>query len=96
MDSVQRMEVASKGVAAGILSPNDGRARHNLKPAKGGDEPRMQQQYVPLSDALAPKPAPVVPGLVPEPKPPVVPPVKSLDDGFLEEVLRAYETVEVA
>jgi HK97 family phage portal protein len=52
MDSVTQMEVADKGVKAGILAPNEGRRRIDLPPAPGGDTPYLQQQNYSLA-ALA-------------------------------------------
>lgn len=50
MDSNTMMDVISKGVGAGVLKPNEGRARLNLGPVKGGDTPYLQQQYYSLRD----------------------------------------------
>jgi HK97 family phage portal protein len=49
MDPVQLAEVNEKGIKAGYLAPNEARARVNLPPVKGGEEPVMQQQNFPLS-----------------------------------------------
>jgi HK97 family phage portal protein len=73
MDSVQRMEVATKGVSGGILKPDEGRARFNLPKVNGGDQVYLQKQNWPLeklgSDNVKPaKVAPAVPALpMPEP-----------------------------
>ena len=48
-DLKERMEAMGKAVQNGIYSPNEARARENLPPAEYGDEPRVQQQLVPLS-----------------------------------------------
>lgn len=51
----------ARGVQGGIFSPNEARANVNLPKVKFGDEPRVQQQVVPLSAAgaipAAPSPA---------------------------------------
>ena len=60
-----RIEGLSKGVIGGIYSPNEARRLEGLPEAKDGDEPRVQQQVVPLS-AWDMKPEPA---LLPAPKP---------------------------
>ncbi len=72
MDSAQKMDVATKGIVGGLFAPNEGRAKFNLKPVKGGDTPYLQIQNYSLaaldkrdSGAFA---APITPGL-PAPKP---------------------------
>jgi HK97 family phage portal protein len=50
MDSATMMDVISKGVGAGVMKPNEGRARLNLRPVTGGDTPYLQQQYYSLAD----------------------------------------------
>lgn len=49
MDSAQQMDVATKGVVGGVFSPNEARAKFNLKPVKGGDTPYLQQQNYSLA-----------------------------------------------
>lgn len=63
-----RIESYAAGTRAGIFAPNEARAQFELPRAKDGDEPRMQQQDVPLSFGAqldptppAPKPAPTDP-----------------------------------
>jgi HK97 family phage portal protein len=59
-----RIAALAQGVQGGIYSPNEAREIEELPSVKAGDEPRVQQQVVPLSaaDAIpaapAPKPAP--------------------------------------
>jgi len=48
-DFKARMDGLSKGVTAGIFSPNEARRKEGLAEAEHGDEPRLQQQVVPLS-----------------------------------------------
>lgn len=75
MDPVSMMDVMQKGVGAGILKPNEARARVNLEPVNGGDTPYMQEQNWALA-ALAsremPKPADPIPAL-PAPAPNTAP-----------------------
>lgn len=50
MDSVTQMEVLEK--SKGVMTPNEQRRKLDLKPAKGGDSPMVQQQNYSL-EALA-------------------------------------------
>src|SRR5215471_4206036 len=54
----ERMDMLARGVQGGIYSPNEARAEEDLPAVEFGDEPRVQQQVVPLSaaGAIAPKP----------------------------------------
>ncbi len=70
MDSVQRMEVATKGVSGGIYKPNEARAEFNLPPVDGGDGVYLQKQNWPLNklgtdDQPATAPAPQQPAAAP-------------------------------
>lgn len=69
-DLKTRMEALRNGVIAGILSPNEARAREGLGPVEYGDEPRVQMQVVPLSYNAEPPAAPdpaAVPAIAPPP-----------------------------
>jgi hypothetical protein len=57
---VDRVEALARGVQGGIYSPNEARSLEDLPAAKDGDEPRVQQQVIPLSFASNP-PAPPAP-----------------------------------
>lgn len=57
MDSLTMMDVIGKGITAGVLSPNEGRADLNLLPTDGGETPYLQNQMWPLSQ-LAERPSP--------------------------------------
>jgi HK97 family phage portal protein len=50
-----RIESLARAVQGGIYSPNEARAMEDLPAAKDGDQPRVQQQVVPL-DAWSQKP----------------------------------------
>jgi len=63
-----RMEALARGVQGGIYSPNEARGEEGLPEVKFGDEPRVQQQVVPLSAAGA---IPAAPG--PRAPPPAAP-----------------------
>ena len=71
----ERVDAYVKSVQGGINSPNEARAALDMEPVKFGDEPRVQQQVVPLSAAGKIPPAPA-PGAAPPapaveaPKPP--------------------------
>ena len=67
-DIKERMEAYGKAIQNGVYSPNDARARENLPPAKDGDEPRVQQQLVPLSFGMHMQP-PTPGGTAPAPAP---------------------------
>jgi phage portal protein BeeE len=52
MDSVTQMQVLKEGVSAGVLSPDEARAKIDRKPVPGGSSPYLQQQNYSL-EALA-------------------------------------------
>ena len=60
-----RIDGLARAVQGGILSPNEARAIESFPEVDGGDEPRVQQQLVPLLFATNPQlpipPAPPVP-----------------------------------
>lgn len=69
MDSVTQMAVLKEGVSAGLLSPDEGRAKLDRKPVPGGATPYLQQQNYSL-EALAKRDAredPFAPGGAPAP-----------------------------
>jgi HK97 family phage portal protein len=68
-----RIDGLARGVQGGILSPNEAREREGLDRVKFGDEPRVQQQVVPLSAAGA---IPAAPGPGAPPAPPGSPTAK--------------------
>jgi HK97 family phage portal protein len=61
-----RIDALARGVQGGIYSPNEARALEDLPAAEDGDEPRVQQQVVPLSFGAQPPPAPT-PAVTPPP-----------------------------
>jgi HK97 family phage portal protein len=79
MDSVTQITAIQAAVGAGVMAPNEGRKKLDLKPAEGGDSPYLQQQNYSLA-ALAKrdaqddpfKPATATPAL-PEPETPALP-----------------------
>jgi HK97 family phage portal protein len=52
MDTIAQADVVEKLSRAGVLAPNEGRARFNLEPVTGGEYPLIQQQNYSLA-ALA-------------------------------------------
>ena len=52
MDSITQTTVIRDAVGAGVMSPNEGRSKFDLKPVKGGESPYLQQQNYSL-EALA-------------------------------------------
>jgi HK97 family phage portal protein len=63
-----RIAALAQGVQGGIYAPNEARAVEELPEVEYGDEPRVQQQVVPLSAAKA------IPATPPSPGPPAPPP----------------------
>ena len=63
------LEVATR---SGVLSPNEARAMRRLPPVQDGDQPRVQQQLVPLSYGAALQPPSNTPA--PAPAPDTTPP----------------------
>jgi HK97 family phage portal protein len=64
-----RIEGLARGVQGGIYSPNEARALEELPKAKDGDEPRVQQQVVPLSAWSQPPPKTPAPDAPPSAPP---------------------------
>lgn len=65
MQFKDRIEALARGVQGGIFAPNEARAMEDLPAAEDGDEPRVQQQVVPLSFATQPPPPPAPPAPAP-------------------------------
>ena len=57
-----RIDGLAQAVQGGIFSPNEARASESMDEVKFGDEPRVQQQVVPLSAAAAIPAAPAFAG----------------------------------
>ena len=67
----ERIAGLAQAVQGGIFSPNEARAAESMDEVKFGDEPRVQQQVVPLSAAAAIPAAPRPPGSPPQPGAPL-------------------------
>jgi HK97 family phage portal protein len=70
MDSVTQITAIRDAVGAGVMAPNEGRAKLDLKPAEGGNSPYLQQQNYSLA-ALAKRDAQADPFATAAPKAPV-------------------------
>jgi HK97 family phage portal protein len=88
-----RIESLARGVQGGIYAPNEARAMEGLDEVKYGDEPRVQQQVVPLSAAANIPPKGTPPGITPPtpspdapPAPPPAPAPKGNRDDIQREV----------
>lgn len=85
-----RIEALARGTQGGIFSPNEARRSEDLPDAEFGDEPRVQQQVVPLS--AWEKAPPATPGPpAPEAPPPAQPPAgKSQDEITNIDIVAAF------
>jgi phage portal protein BeeE len=79
MDSVTQITAIRDAVGAGVMSPNEGRSKLDLKPVTGGESPYLQQQNYSLEalskrdtqdDPFAPKTPPAPPPGHEPPAPP--------------------------
>jgi HK97 family phage portal protein len=69
-----RYKAYQEAITSGFLTINEAREREKLPSIKGGDEPLVQMQYRPLSQAIKPPPAPA-------PAPSNAPTPPAADDG---------------
>ena len=96
-----RIEALTKGVQGGIYSPNEARNQENLDSVKDGDEPRVQQQVVPLSAASMISTTTSSTGPHPPPAPPQPPaagqPAKPDDQpkakGYTDDAQREFRRI---
>jgi HK97 family phage portal protein len=94
-----RIEALARGVQGGIYAPNEARQQEGLDSVPFGDEPRVQQQVVPLSAASkipAAPPAPPAAGPA-DAKPPASegpPPEKASHDDIQREVRNLLRLTE--
>ena len=72
MDSVTQITAIREAVGAGVMAPNEGRSKLDLKPVEGGESPYLQQQNYSLA-ALAKRDAQDDP-FKPNTPPPQAPP----------------------
>lgn len=81
-----RIDALARGVQGGIYAPNEARAMEDLPKAEAGDEPRVQQQVVPLSFATEP----------PTPPAPPAPPADSTPQNQDQANAAAYDSIRRA
>jgi HK97 family phage portal protein len=81
-----RIESLARGVQGGIYAPNEARNIEGLDSVEFGDEPRVQQQVVPLSQVGKIQAAPAAPPPPSVPPAPATPPQKSNRDDIAREV----------
>jgi HK97 family phage portal protein len=95
-----RIESLARGVQGGIFAPNEARNSEGFDSVEFGDEPRVQQQVVPLSQVgkIPAAPAPGAPppaaddSPAPEPKPPS--PQKGNRDDIAREVRNLFASAD--
>jgi HK97 family phage portal protein len=90
-----RIESLARGVQGGIFAPNEARNSEGFDSVEFGDEPRVQQQVVPLSQVgkIPAPPAPSAPPpAAPEPKPPA--PSKGNRDDIAREVRNLFASAD--
>jgi HK97 family phage portal protein len=99
MDTVTQVTAIRDAVGAGVMTPNEGRSKLDLKPVKGGESPYLQQQNYSLAalakrDAQADPFAPATPPALPPPAadavPALPPPAKKSDDMDDDEVTQLF------
>jgi HK97 family phage portal protein len=73
MDSTTQVTAIQVAVGAGVMAPNEGRAKLDLKPVEGGESPYLQQQNYSLA-ALAKRDAQADPFAPATPNTPTLPP----------------------
>lgn len=94
-----RLEALTKGVQGGVLSPNEARNQEGYDDVPFGDEPRVQQQVVPLSAAgkipapggTGPHPPPSPGPPAPLASPPAPPPKDYSNDDVKREIRRIID-----
>jgi HK97 family phage portal protein len=91
-DLKERMEAYAKGVQNGVITPNEARAREALPPKEFGDEPRVQQQLVPLSYGEGLQP-PGMPEPVPDDSPKML---DETEEQFLAASIIAQRAIKQA
>jgi len=86
-----RIDALTRGVQGGIYAPNEARAQEGLEEVPFGDEPRVQQQVVPLSavDKIPPAPRPAAPPAAP---PAPLPPEKDYANDVKREMRKLVAT----
>lgn len=93
MDTVSRVNSLKEASSAGLISPNEGRAKLGYGPAKGGESPMVQQQYYSL-EALSERDAdkPFAKPAAPTTPTPAQPPAGNSEAG--QKLLERIEALE--
>jgi HK97 family phage portal protein len=95
-----RIEALARGVQGGIYAPNEARNSESLPDVPFGDEPRVQQQVVPLSAAASIPAAPAAPPAAGPPAPPSSDgpppsaPEKGIEHDYTEQVRNIFKLKE--
>lgn len=87
------MDGVVKGVQGGVFAPNEARRRFGMPDAKDGEEPRVQQQVVPLSAWSQPPPSTPAPETVEAPEPAAAGEGEAEDEETEEEALNAGDLI---
>jgi HK97 family phage portal protein len=89
-----RIEALAQGVQGGIFAPNEARNLEGLDRVEFGDEPRVQQQVVPLSQVGKIPAAPAAPPPPAAPPAPAKPPQKANRDDIAREVRSLFASAD--
>jgi HK97 family phage portal protein len=89
-----RIEALAQGVQGGIFAPNEARNLEGLDRVEFGDEPRVQQQVVPLSQVGKIPAAPAAPPPPAAPPAPAKPPQKANRDDIAREVRSLFANAD--
>jgi HK97 family phage portal protein len=89
-----RIDGLARAVQGGILAPNEARNSEDLPSVKFGDEPRVQQQVVPLSAAGKIPPAPAPPAAPPARPPEVTPDESKRRNAYAQIMLSRSRQIE--
>jgi len=104
MDTVTQVTAIRDAVGAGVMSPNEGRAKLDLKPVTGGDSPFLQQQNYSLAalakrdaqaDPFASATPPAPPSAPAADAVPALPPPAKKSDDIEEEALAQLFALEL-
>jgi HK97 family phage portal protein len=99
MDSVTQVTAIRDAVGAGVMSPNEGRSKLDLKPVKGGESPYLQQQNYSLAalatrdtqaDPFAPKTPPALPPPAAAPAPADAASAAAVDEQKLAAIAQLF------
>jgi phage portal protein BeeE len=88
MDTQTKVKSVADAIGAGFLAPNEGRAKFDLKPVRGGESPYLQQQNFSL-EALAERDEDK-PFSKPEPTEPEMPPAMPEPDDEEKALMAAF------